>query len=402
MRTLALSLLLAAPALADDVELKSGTVVSGRVEDLGDSIRLHRKGGSVVYPKFMIRKITPRKTEGEIYLEKAKALKGDDLAGHLRLARWCTARELEKEAALEFEKVIGIDPDHAESRAALGHERHEGKWLTKDEINKAKGLVKHEGRWMTPEERDLQVALVEKERLDRELARKADSLLRRVRSTTEKTRRAAIDGLAQIADEHKEEAFLRGITSSYEAIRRYVYGELGRMKSEEAVKPLVRKSLWDSEEELRDVAASALRAIGHPDTALHYVKFLGEESVSARIRCVELMSGFGDARIAGVLIAAMENADARIEAEKDGGPFQANSTRTLVTRRVMVVNGRTVVVPKVVRVAPKAPDNGLVDRLLEEKGAIRGALRRLTGKDFGADPAAWRRGLAAPPEDARE
>ena len=50
------------------------------------------------------------------------------------------------------------------------------------------------------------------------------------------------------------------------------------------LRPLVRKALWDSEEDLRPVAYEALKAIGHPDTAIYYVPFLGEESVSARIR----------------------------------------------------------------------------------------------------------------------
>ena len=75
MRTLALLLFLAAAARADEVELTSGTVVEGKVEDLGDSIKIVKSNGSVTYPKSMVRKITPKKTPEEVYEDKARALK---------------------------------------------------------------------------------------------------------------------------------------------------------------------------------------------------------------------------------------------------------------------------------------------------------------------------------------
>src|SRR5204863_5632607 len=75
MKTLVLLLIAASAAGADEVELTSGTVIEGKVEDLGDSIRVVKSSGSAVYPKSMIRKITPKKTGEELYADKARELK---------------------------------------------------------------------------------------------------------------------------------------------------------------------------------------------------------------------------------------------------------------------------------------------------------------------------------------
>ena len=169
MKTLVLFLCTASAASADEVELTSGTVIEGKVQDLGDSIKVVKSNGSAIYPKSMVRKITPKKTVEEVYDEKSRELKDDDLDGRLKLARWCLEKKLPKEAVLEFKKVIALNPDHEEARAGAGFQKLNGKWLTEDEANEAKGLVRHKGRWMTPEQRDLDAALEEQKELDKAL-----------------------------------------------------------------------------------------------------------------------------------------------------------------------------------------------------------------------------------------
>jgi hypothetical protein len=117
MKTLALLFLLASAAAADEVELTSGSVIEGKVQDLGDSIRIIKSNGSAVYPKSMIRKITPKKTIEEIYEERARDLRDADADGHLQLARWCLQNKLQKEALVEFKKIIALNPDQEEARA---------------------------------------------------------------------------------------------------------------------------------------------------------------------------------------------------------------------------------------------------------------------------------------------
>ena len=380
-------LLCALAAPADEVELTTGAVVEGRVEDLGESIRVTRPGLSVVYPKHLVRRVTPKKTDEEVYDERSRALAEGDLQGRLALARWCLQRKLGPQAAREYRKVLDLDPENEEARTALGYRRHEGRWVTEDEYHEARGLVRHKGRWMTPEEKALEVALEEQKELDRRLSDRVRALLDRMRSADENARREAAEELSRIDDRYKAKFYLAALTSPSRHVRRFVYEELGRMKEPAAARPLARRSLWDEDEDLRPVALGALRSIAHPDTALYFVPFLGEESVSARLRCLDAMASFPDARTAPYLVQALENSIEMIrQAEALNAPLTAVVQRTIVLR-----DGTVVRLPQIRRIPREGPaDRELLARLREEKAAVAAALRADTGQDFGEDPARWR------------
>ena len=170
MRTLALALLLATPAAADEVELSSGTVVEGKVVDQGDTIKVTRGGASAVYPKSMVVRIVPKKTPEDLHEERSKALKADDFDGRLALARWCADQKLPEQARLEFKRAAALRPDHEEARLGAGFLKLDGKWVPEDEYYAAKGMVKHRGRWVDPQQRDLELALEEHKELEKALA----------------------------------------------------------------------------------------------------------------------------------------------------------------------------------------------------------------------------------------
>lgn len=389
MKTTVFMLLMAVTVGADEVRLTSGRVVSGKVEDLGDKIRVSRGGASVVYPKFMVKEIVARQTDEDVYAGKSKALAKDDLKGHLALARWCRKHKLHQEARGEFQKVIALDGDHEEARSALGHRRHEGKWMTSEEYNQAKGLVRFRGRWITPEERDVILAREEQKKLDAALVRRVKQLLSHTRYKDGKKRQAAIDGLDRIDDEYKVKAYVRAISSGYERTRRYVYGELARMKEPSATRPLVNRSLGDPVEELREVAFDAIKQIDHPETALFFAPYLGNGSVHIRMLAVRSMATFGDLRTIGPLLQAFEAAHNRINPPQNS--INAQQDIRIVNRTIVTSDGRRLVLPRVRRIRRQP----VIDpKLFEERNLIVGTLRALTGEDFGDTPAGWRKGLA--------
>lgn len=373
-------------ALADEVELTSGKVVEGRVEDLGDSIKVLRSGGSVTYPKSMVAKITKKKTVEELYEDQSKALRLDDVAGRLRLARWCLEKKIAKEAAAEFKKVVVLEPENEEARLGAGYRRFNDKWMTEDEIAQAKGLVRHKGRWLTPEERDLEVALEEQKELEKALLREVQVQLEKLRSSDEKKRQDAVAALAKIEDKLKVKAYLAAITSSSKEVRRHVFEELGRMKEPLAVRPLVRRALWDDDEALRDLAFKTLLAIRHPDTAACYVPFLEEQSVSARTRCADQMASFPDLRVVPALLEALENAIASAKAAEQYG----QEMTATVNRELILQNGQRVTLPRVVRIKPDFSDKQLIAKLGVERATIVSTLEKITGQPLGEDVARWR------------
>jgi hypothetical protein len=388
MITAALLALALAAAPADEVELNSGTVVEGKVQDLGDSIRVVRSNGSAVYPKSMIRKITPKKTVEELYEEKAAALKPADLDGHLQLARWCVRQKLAKESLLEFNKVIALAPDHEEAREAAGFQKIDGRWLPEEEANAAKGLVKHKGKWTTPELRDLDLAMEEKKELDKALQHEVAVQISHLKSGVEKTRQDAVAALERIDDKYKVKAYLQAITSPQRELRKFVFQELGRIKDAAALKPLVRRSLWDDDADLRPVAYRAVLDIGHPDAALFYLPFLAEESISARIRCVEAMAGFKDLRVVPALLQSLEN---NIELTRSFDK-EGEQMAQLAQRSIVLGDGSSVMLPRSVRMARNFDvlDKNSRAKLQQEKATLLSTLGLITGQSFGEDFARWR------------
>lgn len=386
------ALFLAAAPAADEIELENGRVLEGKVEIIGDSIRLTRAGASVTYPRHMVVRIEYRKTPEEVYAERAGELKDGDLEGHLRLARWCLEKRLVSEARQEFQKVVLLDPDHEESRSALGHRLYQGQWMTEDQVNEARGLVRHRGRWMTPEERDLEAALEEQKELDQKLIREVRVQMDRLRSSDEKKRAEAREALQGIDDKHKLKPYLAALSSPSRELRGHAIEELGRMKAASAAKPLARRAVWDDEVPLRERALRSLEAIAHPDTALFLAVYLAEESVSARIRCAEAMGRFRDPRAAPPLLEALENAIETARAmEQYGEQVTAVVNRTMILR-----DGSRVTLPRVVRVRAESFDRQAKEKLLQEKAAILSTLGAITGQNFGEDLARWREWMKKP------
>lgn len=387
MKTVALLLLTAGFAVADEVELTSGTVVEGKVEDLGDSIRVVKSSGSAVYPKSMVRKITPKKTVEEVYADRARDLKETDADGHLALARWCVQQKLPREALAEFKKVVALNPEQEEARLGAGFQKVNGKWMTEDEAAQAKGLVKHKGRWMTPEQKSLDVALEEQKELDKAIQHEIGVQLGHLKSANEKTRADAVDALSKIDDKHKAKAYIAAIPSPQRELRKFLYQELGRMKEASALKPLVRRSLWDEDEDLRPVAFRAVQDIGHADAALLYLPFLGEESISARIRCVDALATFKDLRTAPVLLQALEN-NMELTRQFDKEGEQMNQ---LANRTIIMGDGSSVTLPRNVRINKTDPlDKNSRSKLQQEKASLISTLGAITGQSFGDDVARWR------------
>jgi hypothetical protein len=147
------TVLVARLAAADTVYLKGGGKFEGKVVIEGDQVIVYLENGSKLpFPADRVERVERGPAPWEQYAAKAAALKADDAAGHLELAKWCGLKKLHKRAAKHLEAVVGIEPDNAEARAMLGHQKVGGKWMTKEEALKAKGYALVDGRWLSPEE----------------------------------------------------------------------------------------------------------------------------------------------------------------------------------------------------------------------------------------------------------
>jgi hypothetical protein len=168
MKKLILTLTIAALggslASADEVQLTNGRKLTGKVTKRdGGKVVVEVGAGTIVLDAKDVSSVNPGRTALDEYNEKWQGVKGSTKASDfLALAKWAEENKLSRYTAELYQKVIALDPDNAQARAGLRHEKIGGKWLTFEEAQTARGLVLVEDRWITKAE----VQLMEKRRLE--------------------------------------------------------------------------------------------------------------------------------------------------------------------------------------------------------------------------------------------
>ncbi len=119
-----------APAPADTVRLKEGGIiadcmVAGEENDL---VVIRTPGGRMGIPKEAIRAIEKGKTVFDAFQAKKKTIKMSIAASVFQLAQWCREKGLRIEMNESLERMIELDPEHAEARHLLGYAKIDGEW----------------------------------------------------------------------------------------------------------------------------------------------------------------------------------------------------------------------------------------------------------------------------------
>lgn len=155
-------LLFALPAWADRIVTVSGGTITGRiVKETRTAIHIKNPRGIVVTVQRDDVDRIVREDYAGTFKKRFAALKDDDVAGHVKLARWARDRGLKKLARRSYRKVIKAEPEHKLARRRLGYKKVAGKWLKGSALKEALGLVQYKGKWVTPDDRDrLQNGLV--------------------------------------------------------------------------------------------------------------------------------------------------------------------------------------------------------------------------------------------------
>jgi len=147
--------LLPALASADEVFLKGGGKISGRILSRTDTaVQVDVGAGIITVPMASVERIEQKRSVLDDYEERAARLKDADTQGWLQLARWSLSQGLGTQARRAYEHVLALDPQNVEANQALGRVLLEGRWVPEQEIHRARGMVQFEGAWMMPAERD--------------------------------------------------------------------------------------------------------------------------------------------------------------------------------------------------------------------------------------------------------
>jgi hypothetical protein len=186
--TLLLSAAFVAAASADEVYLKSGGQLSGRIVSRSAStIEVEVGAGTIKVPASSVARIEEGRSALEEFEQRAGGLAAGDAPGWVALGDWASARGLGTQARQAYERAVSASPGNARANEALGRVQVGGRWVTEEEGYRAKGFVQFEGEWMTPEEqRSIQAQRALEDQQSRQ-RREADA---RVREAEERAREA--------------------------------------------------------------------------------------------------------------------------------------------------------------------------------------------------------------------
>jgi len=154
------------PLAADEVYLKNGTMIVGKVlEATSDTVRLKTRFGVQSFPRRKVDRIVYKKTPAEEFVDRLARVDRKDPKALLELARWAGEHALKKQSRQVYQMVTRLDPQNRTAHEALGHVLYDGMWMTKKDAAAARkadeeaakrsaGLVRYQGEWVTREEKE--------------------------------------------------------------------------------------------------------------------------------------------------------------------------------------------------------------------------------------------------------
>lgn len=392
-------------AFADEVILTDGRVVEGKVEDLGDEIRVTKGRNAMTYPKSMVREIRYKPTKEDDYSKLAREIDDKDPQAHYELGLWCRDNGLREQAELEFRRAVELDPNHRNARLALGFKEHQGRWLTEDEFYAAQGLVKYKGEWVTKEDKELAEEIERAKEAEKDILRQVRKALADIAGTSDKRQTEAESTLSTIGWEYKLKVFI-GHAGSYSArVRRHIAAHLGDSKDAAAVPPLGRLWLYDQDDQVRENARRSLDKLDAREPLFNILlRALFSDRRDVPMRAVEGLREYKDLRAIPYLVDFLQAV-----MEELGQVSTSEAPGEKITGKVIKLpDGSEAVIPKRVQVKSPMKELEEQEKLKQHEQAeadkleIAKTLNEVSGLDFGADLVKWRTWLADQAKKAKE
>jgi len=313
----------------------------------------------------------------------------DDVDGHYRLGQWCRANGLPEEAILQFEYCLRLDPGHARAHLALGHTRHEGKWVTKEQM-RARGFEKYKDRWLSREEAERLKQADLKQRLEAEWSARIQRLKSQVTHPLVSLRSKAEKQLLEISDPAAFPAIVRLLEDYHPRVRWLALELANRHRIPEAAPALAKLTLQDSEPRLRDAARVTLLDIKDDEALKALIEGLRHRESAVRHRACIALGQFRDMRAVPFLISSIKELFL-VSADQEEKPAPVSTRRSLPAEEAsglppLVYHSLFDRLTKNIWTGNQDPDKKLVVRINQD--AVD-ALRAITGEDFGDDEDAW-------------
>ncbi|MBQ7814347.1 MAG: hypothetical protein IJ387_07660, partial [Thermoguttaceae bacterium] len=111
-------------------------------------------GGKISIDASLVRETSTLRPE-QISYRNSAPLQKDDVASHLKIARWARNVKLDAQADAHFQRVVELDPENEEARKALQHVKLNGVWVSRQERMERNGWVRVGGVNVSRQEAEL-------------------------------------------------------------------------------------------------------------------------------------------------------------------------------------------------------------------------------------------------------
>jgi hypothetical protein len=146
---------LPAAASADEVFLKGGGQLSGRiVSRTATMVEVDVGAGRIAVPASSVVRIEEGHSPLQDYEERAGRLAAGDVDGWVALGAWAEERGLGTQAREAYHRALAVSPEDPRANEALGNVKTGGRWVSEDESYRARGYVQYQGEWITQAEHE--------------------------------------------------------------------------------------------------------------------------------------------------------------------------------------------------------------------------------------------------------
>jgi hypothetical protein len=146
---------LATAASADEVYLKGGGRLSGRVVSRSDAkVEVDVGAGRISVPAASVLRIEEGRSTLQEYEERAAAIDAKDADGWVALGQWADSKGLGSQAREAYHRALAVSPLDPRANEAVGNLLQDGRWVSEAEGYRARGYVAFEGDWITPAEHE--------------------------------------------------------------------------------------------------------------------------------------------------------------------------------------------------------------------------------------------------------
>ena len=397
------------PAYADLIKLNNGGEVRGRIvrkPDDGDSGAITLEtltGATVVVDRQNVQFVTRRSLKVEQYETLAKRTPRT-VSARWELAEWCRENGLTTQREEQLHVVLELDPEHERAHYGLKHTKHDGKWITRDELMTSQGYVKHTGRYVTTQELELIEKTQAELDAEGEWYKKVRLWFGWLTGRHAERQQLGLAELQKIDDPDAVPALMRLMQDHTNKQVRELYVKiLSRMQGNKPVEALVTQSLHDADHEIRFAALGAISPDQHAAAVPFYVRALKNDLNAVVCRAAAALQRVGEESTAPDLIEALVTThryrmkvpdnSSTMSFGTDGSFGQgAGQPRLPPDVEAMLLGGQLPNGVIVNQVNPPAFQKmkTVVFKYDHRNAEVLSALRKLTGQNFGYNERTWR------------